>query len=124
MARNTIADIKVIIETSLTDPDITVFINTADIMVTTVLGTSLTTAILKEIEKYLTAHLIASTRERQTTEEQIGDAKVKYSGKYGETLLSTSYGQMVLQLDTSGKFSRRKTAKFKAAPSFKNTVRT
>jgi hypothetical protein len=57
----------------------------------------------KEIERWFTAHLLASTLSRTTSEEKIGDASVKYTGQWGKNLESTPYGQMVKLLDTSGK---------------------
>jgi len=67
---------------------------------------SITAVLLKEIEKWLTAHLLASTLSRTTSQEQIGDVSVKYTGFWKEGLSSTSYGQMVLILDTSGKMAK------------------
>ncbi len=65
------------------------------------------TVLLKEIERWLTAHMIASTSYYRTTEEEkLGEAQVKYTGKFGENLSSTPYGQMVKTLDVSGKMTR------------------
>lgn len=63
--------------------------------------TTMSSAQLTEIERWLTAHMIASTVFRSASEEKIGDAAIKYAGKWGEMLKSTPYGQMVLLLDTS-----------------------
>jgi hypothetical protein len=61
--------------------------------------------LLKEIEKWFTAHMIASTLSRTTSEEKVGDASLKYTGQWGKNLDSTPYGQMVKVLDTSSKMS-------------------
>ena len=101
--RVTATEVKEIIETDITDSTIDVYITSANALVNKALGTSsLGTALLKEIERWLTAHMIASTKERQTKKEEAGTAKVEYTGDYGEGLASTSYGQMVMGLDTTG----------------------
>jgi len=62
--------------------------------------------LLEEIECWYTAHMIASTLYRTTSEEKVGDATAKYTGQWGKKLESTPYGQMVLILDTTGKMAR------------------
>lgn len=77
--------------------------------------------LLAEIEKWLTAHMIASTSlYRTTSEEEVGDARAKYTGQWGKKLESTPYGQMVLTLDTTGKMARlgKMAASIFAVPSF------
>jgi hypothetical protein len=59
--------------------------------------------LLEEMERWLTAHMIASSLQRTTDTERLGDAEVKYTGKWGENLGSTPYGQMVMTLDYSGR---------------------
>lgn len=61
--------------------------------------------LLKEIERWFIAHMIASTLHRQTSDEKIGDVTVKYTGKWGGGLDSTSYGQMVKTFDSTGKIA-------------------
>lgn len=68
--------------------------------------TDVSATLLEEIECWLTAHMIASTLWRTTSEEKIGDASAKYTGQWGKKLESTPYGQMVLILDTTGKMAR------------------
>lgn len=103
--RVTATEVRVIIETSLTDAAIDSYIAVANPMVTNTVTCGLAAAVLKEIERWLTAHLISITKERTTTEEKLGEATVKYAGTFGEGLKSTPYGQMVLQLDTCGQFA-------------------
>jgi len=105
MGRVTATEVKAILDDSLlTDPQIDVYISSANVMVNKVLGTEVTD-ILKEIERWLTAHMITITRERQAKKEGAGGASIEYTGNYGEGLKQTSYGQMVLNLDSSGSFA-------------------
>ena len=118
--RVTATEVKVIITTSLADAAIESFIAIANAMVTSTVTCGLGAAALKEIERWLTAHLISITQERMTTEEKLGEASVKYAGVYGEGLKSTTYGQMVLALDTCNAFANlgKKAASIKAITSF------
>ena len=108
--------------TELTDAQIDVYITSANIMVTQILGTTLDDDVLAEIERWLAGHMIAITRERQALEEKAGGAEIIYTGKYGMALSSTSYGQMVLALDTTGEMAKAnqslKTASIYAVTSF------
>ena len=122
MARTTVAEVKQIMDTALTDPQINAYISVSTSIVTDVFvnNTTLGDVRLEEIERWLTAHLIASTRERQTTEEWIGDVKIKYAGTFGEGLKSTTYGQMVLFLDSTGLIAKlsKKAVRILAIESF------
>lgn len=101
--RTTATDVKLIIDTSLADATIEAYIGTASDFVDNALaGTTLSENSLTIIEKWLTAHLIASTQERVTTEEGAGGAYAKYAGVFGEGLKSTPYGQMAITLDMTG----------------------
>jgi len=102
--RVTSTEVKEIIDTTLDDKHVDVYIGLANTMVTNTVTCGLSAAVLKEIERWLAAHLITITKDRQTTEEKLGDAQAKYTGTFGEGLKSTSYGQMVLILDTCGQF--------------------
>ncbi len=106
MAVRTTADnVNEVIQTALTDTDIEALIAHASRVITTRLGgEGLTTAVLTDIETWFTAHLIATGKERAPVGEKIDDVwltYLKYSTK--EFLGTTSYGQYVLLLDTSGK---------------------
>jgi len=67
---------------------------------------TLGSTLLENIEKWLSAHMVASSLARTTSDEKIGDVSVKYTGKWGELLKSTPYGQMALALDITGKLAR------------------
>jgi len=101
--RTTAVDVKRILDnTTLTNTIIEAYISASNVMVTQILGTTLSDTVLTEIEKWLAGHLIASTRERQAKKEGAGGAEIEYTGKYGLGFTLTSYGQMVLALDTTG----------------------
>jgi hypothetical protein len=118
--RVTATEVKEILDdTTLLDAQVNPYITSANIMVNEVIGTG-TTDILKEIERWLTAHMITVTRERQASREEAGGARIDYVGAFGEGLKSTSYGQMVLALDTTNAFASLagKAASIYAIPSF------
>jgi hypothetical protein len=105
MGRVTATEVKAILDnTTLTDASIDAFIVGANLMVTNTLESLgvLDADTLKEIERWLTAHMISSTIERMSASEGAGGATIKYTGEWGKNLTSTSYGQMVLTLDTTG----------------------
>jgi len=103
MARVTATEVKEIIDTDLSDAIVDVFINSANIIVTDRLGdnTDITADHKKEIERWLSAHLVA-IRDQRSESEKVGDASVKYQGKTGLGLDVTLYGQQVKVLDTTG----------------------
>ena len=121
MARVTIAEVKEILDTSLTDAQITAFITAANVLVTDVVGSSslVSTALAKEIERFLTAHLITATMERQEIQSAVGPISVRYA-ELKEGLKATTYGQQVLMLDLSNGFARLggKSVSLKAITSF------
>lgn len=121
MARTTIAAVRAIIETSLDDTTVQIFIDDADLIVTDLVGseTSLSDARKEQIERYLTAHLITITRQRQLQEHEVEDARERYVGSFGKGLEGSTYGQTVLTLDTSGKIKasiNKRTITFWAIP--------
>src|SRR3990167_11412597 len=80
MARVTSIEVKEIISTDIAD--LTAYITAANLLVTEVLGGLLSDALLKEIERWLSAHLIASGGEggARIEEERIFEA---YAARYG-----------------------------------------
>jgi hypothetical protein len=107
MARTTITLVTNIISTSLDDNIVESYIDSANVLVTDLVGsdTDMPSDLKAEIERWLTAHMIASTVERMGRKEGAGGAYIEYIGKDGELLKGTPYGQMVLLLDTSGAFA-------------------
>lgn len=109
MARVLPSDVTAILDNcSATDPVIEEFIDDAETFIDVVFATdtTLSTTLLAKIEKWFVAHMIASTICRTTSEEKVGDAAVKYTGKWDKNLDSTPYGQMVKQLDVTGKLAQ------------------
>lgn len=103
MARVIASDVTAILDTTI---DLTAFIITANLIVTEELdGEGLSDARLKEIERYLVAHLACLKDPREET-ESFGDASSRYQGKTGMGLDATIYGQQVKILDSTGKLSR------------------
>lgn len=82
--------------------------------------TTMTETMLKEIERWFVGHMIASSLYRSTMQEEIGEAKVIYTGKWGKMLEMTPYGQMVLTLDVTGKMAKagKSGASIYAIPNF------
>jgi hypothetical protein len=108
-ARVTATEVKAIMDNCTTaDAVVTVMIGAATELIDEVFSnnTEVSTTLLKEIERWLTAHMLASTLSRTTSDEKVGDAEVKYTGKWGSKLESTPYGQMVLTLDFTGKMAK------------------
>lgn len=106
MARVSTQEVKNILETSLGNDQISAFIISANLIVTNSLSAvGYDDNTLKEIEKWLSAHL-ASIRSPVISEEEIGDAKNTYQrGEVEKGLDSTFYGQHVKLLDTEGKLN-------------------
>ena len=106
MARTTVNAVLAIMgRSSAGTVDIEAFITSANLVVSRVFSGDTTTSLelLTEIETWYTAHMLAATIWKQVEEEKVGDATIKYAGKTGMKLEYTSYGQMVMQLDPTGK---------------------
>ena len=121
MARTTAAAVKAIMKTNVTEAQITPFVTDANNFVTATLGTSgLGSDLLASIEKWVCAHMVASTLDRQISEGKGGSASAKFSGQYGANLSSTSYGQTAMVLDTTGTLASMggRAVQIHAVPSF------
>lgn len=123
MARTTYSAVLEILpeNTGMIEATITPFITVASLVVDDLdSGTTLSDAVLTEIERWLAAHLISITRERQAKIEKLGEAEISYAGQFGMDLKSTTYGQMASMLDTSGMLARlgKKALVIKAITSF------
>ena len=107
-ARVTAAEVKEILEnSSLSDANVETFITGANVFITEALGDkNLSESLLKEIERYYTAHLIALTVERMASKEGAGGASITYNGTYDKGLKSSPYGQIVLTMDTTGTLAK------------------
>jgi len=105
--RVSVDEVKEIFDTDLSDPFIEAFISAANQVVTKHLGssTSLSSEQLKEIERWLTAHLLTA-REPRAKAEAADGARIEIQGQFGKGLDSTTYGQMAKMLDTTGTLAR------------------
>lgn len=104
--RVTADEVEEIIDTDLGSSRIEAFITGANEMVNEFLtGQGLSDSLLKEIERWLAAHYIAATFERQATKEKAGPVEQQFSDVFGENLKSTTYGQTAAQLDPTNKLS-------------------
>lgn len=102
MARVTANEVKEIFDTDLEDASLSAFINSANLLVTALLTGKYSTAILKDIEKWLAAHF-AAHMDPVAENEEMGDGKNKYMlGKRGMGLEGTPYGAQVKLLDYLG----------------------
>lgn len=107
--RTTKTAVRYVIETALEDDEIDALIAHANAIVTRVVGNEgLDTTLLKNLETWMTAHLIAIGKERQSLSEKVGDVWITFNKTPFKSFLdSTTYGQMVLFLDTTGKFQSK-----------------
>jgi len=122
--RVTATEVKQIITTTQEDYIIDVFIESANLLVTSILADSgLSSDLLKEIERWLSAHFLSMSFERQTIREEIGgDTSEQYS-KLGHGLSASTYGQTVKMLDTTGMMDaaiNKKMASITAVTSFES----
>jgi len=106
---------------SISTSVINTFITVAEEVVTNIYaGSTTSVTLLKEIERYLTAHMIVSTLYRMGKEEKVSEAQIKYTGEWKEGLSSTPYGQMLLTIDTTGLIlkSGKRSASIRTVESF------
>ena len=111
--RTTEAEVKAILDTALTEDELSPFLTAANLIVTSVVANEgYTPEHLAEIERWLAAHLVA-IRDPRLMSQKIGDADAVYAGftQFGKGLEFTSYGQQVLLLDTHARFAALQSAK-------------
>ncbi len=104
MARVTSTEVKVIISTTMVDADVDAHIDIANRFITDVLSSKgMSSARLKDIELYMSAHLIMIFQEKGGVKsERIGDSQRTYSVLSSDGLKMSRYGQTAAMLDTSG----------------------
>ncbi len=103
--RTTATEVKQIMDNcTLADATVEAYIVGANAWINNILGTDTTLGdtLLETLEQWFTAHMIAVSTCRTTSKEKLGEAAAEYTGTWGMKLNSTSYGQMVLTLDTTG----------------------
>lgn len=108
-------------DTDIPDAQVTPYIQSATVFVDNHLLGKLVDGLLKEIERWVVAHMIALTRERTALSEEAGGAKIVYAGDWGRDLDATSYGQMAKMLDSSGTLSALNKGK---QPAFVRAVKS
>ena len=95
-------EVKEIIDVELTVDQCEPFITAANLFVTGYLSDKgLSTALLKEIERWMAAHFICKFDPREQV-VRIDTIEVNLEGTTGMGLMSTGYGQQAVILDTSG----------------------
>jgi hypothetical protein len=116
MARVTATEVRqiIVLKSDITDTQVDVFINQANLFVTNTFSgdTTVSDDTLKEIERNISAHFLHALDPREQ-EKAVSKARSKYSGNFGMRLESTTYGQNALLLDPTGKLaeaSQRKRA--------------
>lgn len=101
--RATPAQVKEILDTTLSEPELLPFLLAASTLVDTYLGTSsLAVGLLREMERWWAAHLVCVRDPRFTQITTDGQAMTFQRGPAREGLQSTSYGQQVLLFDSTG----------------------
>lgn len=94
------ADVKIIIDTELEDSALDAYIVDATEFANSIGITA------ELVIKYITAHMISSTKERLAEQEGAGGASIKYQGVFGAGLKSTAWGQIAMSMDKTGNLSR------------------
>jgi hypothetical protein len=116
MARVASDEVLEILDTELEAYQIDPYITSASVFIDSQTAlASLDESLLKEMERWLAAHMVASTKERQSKEEGAGGAYIKYAGYWALGLDGTSYGQTLLALDPTGTFSNLSKRKGQAS---------
>lgn len=107
MARVTGREVKGIIQTRFDEIEVEPFVDTAHVLVDTHLaGAGLSEELLKQIELWLAAHLIAIDDPR-TTDRNVDGLRISFErAEQGKGLDSTRYGQQVRMLDPTGKLAQ------------------
>lgn len=103
-ARATNALVRAIIEVDSTITDLTPFINASHSLIEAQCeGIEEAEAI--EVETWLAAHFV-SIRDNRAYREQVGQVEIVYQYKLGLGLACSMYGQMAMNLDSTGGLAR------------------
>lgn len=115
MARVTDAEVREIMEVDSTLTVLTPFITVANLLVTKyIYPEGVEDALLKEIERWLSAHFVA-VRDRQPVKQAVSGLSAEFGLVLGKGLSATIYGQQAKMLDPTGKLaSIDKEEKFEA----------
>lgn len=122
----TATDIRAIMDTSLQDSEIEVYIPMSETILNSILsGYTIDDSVMDLLITWVTAHLISISKDRQAQQEKAGTASITYTGKYEMNFTMTSYGQMAITLDPTGELANahKMKASVTAVKSFKCTRR-
>lgn len=102
-------EVRVIVETTLTDSELEQIIGDAALVAGPCVG-KLSGDRQRAIVKYIAAHLVALSGgggDAMVASRKLGDASVTFSrAQVGQNLMSTSYGQRAVMLDPTGCLAR------------------
>lgn len=103
MARVTADDVKLIFDTNMENANLNACITSANALINSQddMTDNLSSALLIEIERWLSAHY-ASAYDQRISYQSIGDSKFSFQGEYKTSFLSTDYGQRAVDLDSTG----------------------
>ena len=100
------AEVKEIINTSLTETEVEVYI-TAAVQIVDAVCTNNTDEVNKEVQRWLSAHFIQINNQNQSVASEKADVVGRnFQYKVDLFLKQTRYGQMAVTLDTSGDLAR------------------
>lgn len=101
--RTNVSEVKEILPTSMDDSRIEAFIKGASAFLdATLADKGLSDTLMKEIERWMSAHMITTTSERQLEKASAGPTSTTFAGQFGKGLYSSTYGQTVVNLDSTG----------------------
>jgi hypothetical protein len=101
--RVTADEVQEIMDTTVADTNIGACITAANLIVNEYLSNqNMSAALLKELERWLAAHLLAMSLDPQDRNVRIGETEVRFEGQFGYGLDHTRFGQVVKTLDSSG----------------------
>ena len=101
--RVTPTEVIAIMDTELTAAQVQPFVDMANAMVNeNLLGEGISDSLLGVIELNLSAHFTAALKDRMPESQKIGDASIKFIGKFDMGLDLTPYGQTAKSLDPTG----------------------
>ena len=117
--RVTVAEVKQImdsVDSSLSDANFTIHINAANRIITKLVTASeMSTADLKECERWLSAHFVAMGADPIANMERAATVEQRLDHKLDLGLNNTRYGQMAMMIDTSNALSSSNKGRKKAS---------